>query len=99
MNFMVAVPGVEAVSMTKDGKRYQSMHPGVQLVGNVPTRIHPLKVTSKPNKRTGKVFRFVTARFDRRSAAWEQTQRSVDAKQKAAFKRPGSRNPGKLRQR
>ena len=78
------------VSAKSSDKRDISIHPGV--VDGV--RVHPLKHTSKPNKRTGRTFKFVTDRLDRRLSAHEATLKSLPSNvNQAAFKKPGSRNP------
>lgn len=73
-----------------------SIHPGV-VNGQ---RMYPLKNTCKPNRKTGGVFKKVQDRFDQRLSAHTATLNSLPSNvNKLSFKKPGSRNPSKLRQR
>lgn len=73
-----------------------SIHPGV-INGR---RMHPLKNTCKPNRRTGRVFKKVQDRYDQRLSSHASTLNSLPSNvNKLSFKKPGSRNPSKLRQR
>jgi len=84
----------EEVKVNTD--RNISIHPGV--IGGM--RVHPLVNTCKPNKRTGRVFRKVTDRFDERIHDHEATLKSLPSSvNPLSYRKPGSRNPAKLRNR
>jgi hypothetical protein len=73
-----------------------SIHPGV-VNGR---RVHPLTRSNKPSKKNGRVMARVLKRFDQRHSAWELTIKSLPAAvNPQSFKKPGSRNPKKLRKR
>lgn len=57
-----------------------------------------VKNTCAP-QRQGRVFNKVQDRFIRRLNDWDITQNALPIIQRAGYRKPGSRNPSKLRQR